>query len=329
MSPARRLLWPAALVFAVGCSRPTPPAQAQAGFTLPRPAPGKTVAHAGEQTVTAEEVQAALASLRPEQRARYLTGDARKELVSGMTRFRLLAAEAVKEGLAQDPEVIAAAERLMVHKLLARVGEASQPTDAEISAYYDAHKDELARPATVRLGSILLRSPQAKAKAAKLEKQVRALPADDTQTFAKLARENTEDPRGRAFGGDLRYATEPMLARMLGPEAATAGFALKSPGDVVRVDSPRGVLLLRLLNRTEPFTPTLEQAKPQIVARLGMEKREQALAAFVAKLEKDTPVTVDDAALEAVKVDAKAAPVPLGHPFPDTFQLPKRPGGAR
>jgi hypothetical protein len=63
--------------------------------------------------------------------------------------------------------------------------------------------------------------------------------------------------------------------------------------------------------------------RPQILARLSAEQRNQRLADFLAKAEKDAHLTVDAQALAAVKVDTSAPAQPLGHPALDVFAVPR------
>jgi peptidyl-prolyl cis-trans isomerase C len=347
MSP-RRLLVPVALLFAVllaaaGCTKAQP---GTVTLQLTSSTPGTPVAHYNDQTLSAESVEAALASMSPPLRARYLQPDARKTYVEDVARFDLLVQKAAKEGLANDPEVVAATRRMMVHRLLSKALDATPPSDADVAAYFQAHQPEFARPEMVRLGEILLSVKpgdaaslkKARATAQDLLKKVKALPASDVAGFGELARHYSQDPRAKLFGGDLRYLTHDLLAREFGPEVATAGFALQATGDATTVETPKGVYLLRLLNRSQAFSPTLAQVRPQIVARLTSEARNQHRADFIAQAEKDAHLTVDEKAVAAMKVDASAPAKPLGHPAPDVFALPHtapprpvlpRPGNAR
>lgn len=328
MSTARHLLWPVALACAVGCSRPKP---GDVTLHLAPETAGTPVVRFNGQAVTAEALEASLASMSPALRARYAQPDARRTYAEDVARFQLLVQKAAQEGLANDPEVISATERMMVHRLIAKAVEATPPNDAEVEAYFQAHQAEFARPEMVRLGEILVSAKKgdagalkkAKSEAAALLKKVQALAPTDVAGFSELARHASDDARAKLFGGDLRYLTRELLERRYGPEVAKAGFALEKPGDATTVETDQGVYLLRLLNRSQAFTPTLAQVKPQIVARLSAEQRNQRLTDFLAQAEKDAHLAVDEKALEAVKVDASAPAKPLGHPALDVFAKPR------
>lgn len=336
MSPARRLLWPAALVCAMGCARSQP---GDVTLHLGSAKGGTAVARFDGQSVSSEEIARSLQAMAPALRAHYAKPEDRKAYVEEVARFQVLVQKAAKEGLANDPEVIAATERMMVHRLLTRSLQATPPTDTEVAAYFEAHRTEFARPEMVRLGEIFLAAnasdakarAQVRARMAELAKKVKALPASDLAGFGELARHESDDPRAKMLGGDLRYLTRELLAREYGPEVANAGFTLEKAGDSTTVETPRGIYLLRLLNRTEPFTPTLDRVRPEIVARLGAERRNQQLVEFVKKAEQDAHLTVDEKAIAALPVDVHAPAKPLGQPAPDVFSLPRPapPGVAR
>lgn len=330
MSAARLLLWPLALACAVGCSRPQP-GEVAVKLDTSSPGGGTAVARFEGQTLTAEEVTAALEAMPPAQRARYAAPDARKTYVQELARFEVLVQKAAKEGLANDPEVVAATKRMMVHRLLSKTAAATPPSEAQIAAYFQANQAKFSRPEMVRLGEILIAAKpgdaaslkKARATAAQLAAKVKALPAADVAGFTELARHASDDPRAKLFGGDLRYLTQELLTREYGPEVAAAGFALKLPGDSTTVETAKGIYLLRLLNRSQAFSPTLEQVRPQIIARLSAEQHNQERADFIAQAEKDAHLTVDEAAVAAMKVDPSAAAKPLGRPMPDVMPLPR------
>ena len=79
---------------------------------------GTKVATFAGDSITAEELEQRFMEMSPQVRTRYQTLEQRKEYVEGLARFELLAAEAVRRGLHQDPDVLDAAKKVMVQKLL-------------------------------------------------------------------------------------------------------------------------------------------------------------------------------------------------------------------
>ena len=98
-------------------------------FRHNRDGKGTPVASFGKDKITSEELQKRFAEMTPYVRARYQTLKDKQEYVDGLARFELLAAEAVRRGMANDPEVVETAKKVMVQKLLQKELE-EKPTPA-------------------------------------------------------------------------------------------------------------------------------------------------------------------------------------------------------
>ncbi|MCI0570977.1 MAG: hypothetical protein L0Y66_09505 [Myxococcaceae bacterium] len=114
---------------------------------------GTPVATFGDDAITSEELTQRLLEMTPYLRTRYQTPEQKREYVEGLTRFELLAREAARRGLQNDPEVVASTKKAMVHRLLQKeLEEKGSPiTDAEIAAYHEQHRAEFLRPEEVKL----------------------------------------------------------------------------------------------------------------------------------------------------------------------------------
>ena len=86
-------------------------------FTAQPKKGGAVVASFDGDTLTADEVTAKLNEKSPFERQRFTSLDRKKEFVENLVRFDLLAKEASRKGLDHDPEVVHAAETVMVRKL--------------------------------------------------------------------------------------------------------------------------------------------------------------------------------------------------------------------
>jgi peptidyl-prolyl cis-trans isomerase D len=81
----------------------------------------------------------------------------------------------------------------------------AQVTDAEVSSYYDAHKDDFKRASTARLDVAYLPLTVTAADTAATLEHVRQLRAEITggADFAEVAKRESKDPSTRANGGEL------------------------------------------------------------------------------------------------------------------------------
>jgi peptidyl-prolyl cis-trans isomerase C len=268
--------------------------------------------------ITVEDVNKAMGQLPPMVRMRYQSPAQKKEFVERLITLDLLAREAVREGHANDPEVVESFKNVLAQKLVKdeRENKAPAVTDEEVQAWYDAHTADFTRPETWRVSTIYLLVPEndpakQKAQLAKAEKllgQAQKLKADDFAGFGQLAKANSEDP-SKAFEGDLRALTGVDLSSRYGPEVAQAAAALKNPGDTSGlVKTKTGVHILKLRAHTLTTVGSLNDVKAQIRTRLVNDHRNQAYEKFIADLRAKAAVNVDEAALAKVLVDANGPP---------------------
>jgi peptidyl-prolyl cis-trans isomerase C len=280
---------------------------------------GAVIARFGDQTLTADEIQSKLNERSPFERARYNTLERKKELIEQLVRFELLSAEATKRGLDKDPEVLHTMKTLMARKLVQQEIDDNPAKknipDADLQAFYEAHKDDYQRPEMIRLGAIFLAAPDAASKvkrkpeAQKLLVELKAK-AKDFSAFGTTARAKSDDAASKAVDGDLKYLSGQQLADQYGKEVATATNDLKATGQLSEVvETPKGFYLLKLTGRTAALNQTFDQAKPAIQGRLWFERRSKLMEEFIADLEKKASYSVDDKALDAMVVNTTAPQV--------------------
>lgn len=195
--------------------------------------------------------------------------------------------EALLPGLKQRLE-----ESDLLERLQAAVRAPRVPTDAELVAYYDAHRDQFTQPERSRVSVILLKvdpsSTSAVWAAAQEEaKAIRARIAGGAD-FAALARLHSHDPSA-ANGGDMGYLHQGTM-----PEAIQAQLKGMKPGEVseaIRV--LEGVVLLRLEDRQAATLRTLDEVKERAVQLWQREQGERAWKSFLVELRAAASIRVD------------------------------------
>jgi len=141
----------------------------------------------------------------------------------------------------------------------------AEPGEAEIAAWYAAHRQDFARPERVRLRQILVEDRKAADRAA------HDLAAGTA--FEEVARRASKGAGG-GFSGVLSRADLP-------PAFADAIFNLK-PGEVSRVmPAEYGFHLFQVLERLPAEVAPLDEVKDGILARLRQERADRRLAALV------------------------------------------------
>jgi hypothetical protein len=156
---------------------------------------------------------------------------------------------------------------------------AAEPAEAEIAAYYRAHRQEFARPERVRLRQILTDDRAA------AERAVRELAAG--ADFAELARRVSRDPSA-ASGGE-----QGELARTdLPPVFAEVIFAL-SPGEVSRVvPADYGFHVFQVTERLPAEVAPLPQVRGEIAERLRRDRADRRLRELMEEARSAHEVTV-------------------------------------
>lgn len=284
------------------------------------------IATFADDQLTTSQLQERLAALPPAQRNVDALPGGRRALVDRIAHFELLAREAARRDLHNDPEIVTATKRLMVQKLLeqehAKVAEGITEQDLEV--WYQAHRSDFQRPARVRVFHLFLSRKEAggeaalRARADAVRARAQAFTPRDREAFAALVRQESHDLHSRALDGDLRFRSHEELRRSHGPDLADAAFALERPGALSGwIADPNGLHLLRLEAREPALALSLQQ--PDVRARVAQTVRtareRDAERSLLQALSERAGYRVDEAALEALPLDV--------HPVP----AHRRPGG--
>jgi peptidyl-prolyl cis-trans isomerase C len=296
---------------------------------------GTPVAKGKDIVITDEEFKARLDEQSPFIRARYNSIERKKEFLDNLIRFELLAQEAIRQGLADDPDVQLTLKKVMVQKLVQKnfqdLEAAKEIPEADLQKYYDEHKDDYQRPKKVRLAAVVLNapagSPERAAKRETARKALAQLKAEEkanTLAFAQMVSKYSEDPGSKALAGDLGFRSQAELEATHGASLAQAAFALQSGQTSGVVETDKGYYVLKLTGQQEELNRPFEQVKNQIANRLHRERKSKEFEEWQKKLRADAGVTVDEKVLDAISV--QPAPAGGGAPgmpgMPGTMPMP-------
>jgi peptidyl-prolyl cis-trans isomerase C len=291
---------------------------------------GRPVASWSGDSITDAELKVRFAEMSPYQRARYQTVEQRREYVDGLARFELLAQEAVKRGLANDPDVVETAKKVMVQRLLQEEMDAKKLTvpQGAIQEYYDKHKGDFVKPAMTRLSHVFFKKED-RARAEATLKEALQLQQLDYAGFAKLARERSQEPRTQPLEGDLRFLSDEDLSAQYGAQLVEAQKELAQVGQVLPrlVETDAGLHVIRLQGRQVALNLTVDKVKEQIQSTLINDLKQDRYRALLEELKKSAGYKVDDAALGALELDVKAPALESKGPTPGFVPAPeaKRP----
>lgn len=272
------------------------------------------VAQVGDQRLTLCDFARRINTPNPYLRARFNAPEQRRALLQSWVDAELLAAEAQARGLADQPEV----RRAITLQLARRLEQATRTavpeptiTDAEVRAYYEAHRAEYHTEAQVRASQVAFATrPEAERTLAEL----RGREADNT-LFTRLVRERSVDRVSRERDGDLAFFGR-AGAEGVPPEVAEAAFGLERVGQLLdRVVASAhggpgggpGFHVIKLVARRDAMSRALEDEAARIRARLHRERHEQAeeaaLRTLLDRLRGAARVEIDEAALGRIQLN--------------------------
>lgn len=198
--------------------------------------------------------------------------------------------------------------KLLMSDLLNSVGKAAL-TDAAMHKVYEDAIKQMGQQEEVHARHILIRAPEGDAKAsaaakAKIEAIIARLKKGED--FAKVAKETTEDPAGKANGGDLGYFTKDQMV----PAFSKVAFSLKKGEISGPVQTQYGWHVIKVEDKRIKPPPKFDEVKAQIenyVVRKAEADLVQKLRAE-AKIEKFYK-TADETKPDAAKPEAPAKKV--------------------
>jgi peptidyl-prolyl cis-trans isomerase C len=197
-----------------------------------------------------------------------------------------------------------ARKKLLMEGLLTSVGKEALTDDAMHKVYDEAVK-QIGDEKEVHARHILFRAPAGDEKASKdAEDKTKAVIArlKKGEDFAKIAAELTEDPSGKANGGDLGYFTKEQMV----PEFSEVAFKLEKGQISDPVKTQFGWHVIKVEDKRVKPAPKFEEVKPQIenfVVR-------KAQAELVTKLRAEAKIERMDKPAKTEDKPAAPAPAP-------------------
>ncbi|MBK9441163.1 MAG: peptidylprolyl isomerase [Comamonadaceae bacterium] len=268
---------------------------------------GATVVVKGslDQVVTVDDVRSELQRMTEQSRTSVLAKpDALQQVASNLLIRRVLAVEAKRDGLAQQPLTAAAlqvaADKALSDARMAALDDQNAPSEAALDAYargaYQASKERFEKPAQTRARHILIdnKGPESLQKAKDLLAQLRG-----GASFDDLAKAHSKDPGSAARGGDLGFFGAGQMVRPFEDAVNT----LKKPGDLSEpVESQFGLHIIRLEERREKSRQAYEEVRQVLMAEARSALVNEARMQKLQMISKD--FTFDAAALESLRKPA-------------------------
>ncbi|MEM6533179.1 MAG: peptidyl-prolyl cis-trans isomerase [Myxococcota bacterium] len=302
------------LLAACAVGSPPAPVERERCLELP-PAKGVEVARVGRTALTTDRLRERIEDAGASAVRRYRDPALLREFVEDQIRFELLAFAAMERDLHRDPDVVEAARKVMVRKLLESdlSGEAigASVAESDVKRYYERNQTYYMQPAMRRIAHIQLApTDEGRTLALKLLEQIEERDSDE-RLFRQLVLKHSSDTETRARGGEFLFKTRTDLDDDFGLSFATEVFSPLSDGFLpAPVQSTRGWHVVKILARRDELVRPLEEVREEIIAKLLERKRAAAFDRYLNGLRQRHPVVLHDHRLPELASGLRAGDEP-------------------
>lgn len=270
------------------------------------------VATIGDKKITVEDVTTALNEKSPYVRMRFSSLERRKEFLQNIVRLEVLAQEANRRGLDQDPEVLRRMKRVMVDRLVENLRKelvkVADITDKDVKEFYEANKALYVQPRKVRVSQIIVKTKADAKRVLGLCQQKKG----DVRNFTEVVKAESVDEASKAKRGDLGFFDE--TATTIAKPILDAAFAIKGMWQLSEpIKVKDGFAILMKTGEKRALNRSVEAEMQRIRNRVFRERRVKSINDFIEGLQKKAKVEINEANLAKVKVDLKGnVPRPQG-----------------
>jgi peptidyl-prolyl cis-trans isomerase SurA len=184
------------------------------------------------------------------------------------------------------------------------VGGRVQVAPAEISAYYEQHKQEFERKDGFRIQLILVTTenkPEEELPALRTKAEEALTKARAGDDFAALARQYSDDATAQS-GGDAGFFERGSMAPEI--ERAVEPLSRNQVSDLVQ--TRYGHMIVKLVERTSAGIPPLTEVESRIQERLYLEKMQPALRTYLTQLRQESFISIKPGYTDTGKAPAQA-----------------------
>jgi peptidyl-prolyl cis-trans isomerase D len=198
----------------------------------------------------------------------------------------------------------------------AKISAGIQPSDADLHKEYTSEQDKFRQPERVMARHILIKSDASNDAAMKTKAEAILKMIQGGGDFAKIAKENSQDPGSADKGGDVGW----MVRGQMVPEFEKAAFALK-PGETSGlVKTTYGYHIIQVSQHEAAHLQTFDEVKPQLIAeysqRVANERMQKLADTATTELRKD-PLHPEKAAEAVGTTVVRAENIQAGDPVPE------------
>jgi parvulin-like peptidyl-prolyl isomerase len=172
-----------------------------------------------------------------------------------------------------------------------------EPTEQELSAYLEEHREDYDTPEEVHARHILIRVPEgaSEAEIAQAKKQIEDIKKEleNGADFAELAKKYSQDPGSAPNGGDLGFFRRGQMVK----EFEDAAFSLE-PGQISDpVRTQFGFHLIKVEEKKPAQHPELAQIRERVLKDYIAAERDRRFEQFYAELKAHAKIFIADPVL--------------------------------
>lgn len=284
------------------------------------------VARVGDGSITGSDLKSYWSD-KPLSNRQRLSKEGLEELLDQRVVEEVLYQEALKQGLDQDQEIRRDIRQMLIgrfmHEYMNREVWSKEIEEAELQAYYDAHRSEFNRPEQVRIADIFVAvAPDAMdEERSKARGRADAVLAEVLESrgkrsgFGRLVVKHSDTPE-KYRRGDTGFFDEEGMPFGIPGELVKAAFALERVGSVAElvVEAADGYHVIMLTGKRSSVHIPLEKVHRKLEQRMRREAAEKARGALIDGLKARAEVRVDDRVLASLLEDLNRE-VPAPQPY--------------
>ena len=234
-------------------------------------------AYAQEQNITVsdEEVDQEIAKIKEQ------VGDQARSSGQDMSNQEAYEQALKQNNITEDQLREDIRENLPVQEVQERVTGDAEPSDKEIQNYYEKNKEAQFTTPEQRCVRHILFNKDQKEKAEDVKQKL-----ENGGDFAKLAKENSQDPGSAENGGDLGCLGKGETV----PEFEQAAFGAEQGEIVGPVKTEFGYHILQVTDVKPEQTRSLQEVESQIRSQLATEKQSEAFNKWIEEQKKERDV---------------------------------------
>lgn len=271
----------------------------------------EVIAQVGDEKIVFGDLNNLIRMMPPTYQAMFTNVEQMNKLLERQIDNILFAQEARRLEVDKNPDVRYKLEEftkgILTQALIEQtVNKTVTVTDTEIEEYYTNNKDEFQVSEKIKASQILIAVDSS---AGEKEKEEKKKQAEEILTeikaggnFAKLAQQYSDDPATKKRGGVMGFFAKGSK----NPEFEKVAFSLTidEVSDIVLTD--KGYHIIKLLDRKEGTTKTLEESRKKIDSKLTQKKKNDAIQKLLEDLKARTKIVIHEDTLKKITETSQA-----------------------